>query len=614
MRRHTLTAGAVIFLAAMAWLTFTLMSLSDQSLPDENSWEDSGIGIDIITHEYDEAAGLTEADPGEGPLLQEKERINPAVPEEMNRFRIVALNLEDESPIEGVRITVQDWDTSTFFAEEITDANGCAEFDLRHVEKVRYFYVTGFKLGYTLEETWLKSEDTADELYLTPGTPLFGRVILASSGCPVEGAVIELDQDDIWYPEKCIKSDREGRFVIPAVLDRWPFNIEATLDGYATAKKVNQTLSPGEEMVFVLGGVGVFEGCVRGPGREAVAGAEVWVKKPNAYSWEIDGRAHTGPDGRYRIVGFPVPETYVVYAMAEECDFALGQSPPLLVADALNPVRADLSLKPQKTALTVQVVDEQGAPIEKASVEICDSVWQLTQRNVGPDCESNYGKTNEQGLCTIAPMEPGDYRVCVGWVYGVSYHRSITLEKDRHVELRMVLPTGMEMTGTVWDPGGMPVSGLTVSFWLPEIDRDHSPYVPKRMWDNEEQGLRIAQTSTDDQGFFRFTRLPLECGTLKLGNRYAIDYKTLTYGALTVEGVSPEDGPLEITLPPPATIKGRLVPPPPPGGTRLTLWINHSGGIVDNFEPREDGGFEIKTPLTDTSFNLTFEVDNCLPI
>ncbi|MFH2000900.1 MAG: carboxypeptidase-like regulatory domain-containing protein [Planctomycetota bacterium] len=614
MLRHSMTVGAVILLAAIAWLTVTLMTSSQADLSNDKEGEGADRGIKIVTNGREEADDPLKTSAEDHETIPEKERIAPTLVPEKNRFRVNAVTDDDGQPIEGVRIRVKNWDVDVCYADALTDSKGCAEFDLRHVDKVRYFYITGFKVGCTVEEEWLAPEDTLAELRFTTGTPLYGRVTFASSGCPAEGAIVELDQDDIWYPDKFIKTDREGRFIIPVVLERCPFDIEVALDGYATARRIRQTLNSGEEMEFLLGDGGVIEGCVRGPGQAVLAGAEVWVKKPNACRWEIEGSAHTGLDGRFRIAGFQVPGTYTVHAVADDCDFALGQSPPVRVADAQSPVQLDLTLTPRKTALTVHVIDEQGKPVNRARVEIRTMGWDNTHRICGPEQKTNYAKTDEKGFCMFAPMEPGEYRVCAGWTYGVSFHRQVTLEKDRCAEVRFELPRCMELTGKVWDSAGVPVADLNVGFWLPQIDRSQSPYVSNRMWNDNDKGQRIAGTVTDEDGCFRFERLPLDRGTLKLGHLYLPDSASMTYAQATMEGVSPEDGPLEIILPLPGVLKGRLTPPPPQGHTQACLWKYPFGITVDNLKTGEDGGFEIKTAIIDAPFTLSFEIKDCRTI
>ena len=209
--------------------------------------------------------------------------------------------------------------------------NHQGEVVLLHSREARKYIVR--KIGYrtVFGNTW--GAETV-RVTLATGQPARGRVVLAGSGAPAEGARVSVRTLD--NPPKdvdiILRTDSDGWYTIAGLGDDRPVQLTANLRGYApVVRKANSGALP----TIVLGAGRRLEGFVTDASGTAlpgvavfvvVSGHDYFVSPPDlegpvtatgVFDKMLFGRALTDASGRYSIEGLDVPGVYTVVAIGD---------------------------------------------------------------------------------------------------------------------------------------------------------------------------------------------------------------------------------------------------------------------------------------------------------
>jgi protocatechuate 3,4-dioxygenase beta subunit len=256
--------------------------------------------------------------------------------------------------------------------------------------------------------------------------------------------------------------------------------------------------------------------------------------------------ARSGADGRYALRGLP-PQSY---RLAAEDDRYVAFSRTVTVAAGV-PETQDVPLV-RAAALTGRVVDEQGAPIEGASVSVSPSgenVFASFVRRLGGTGEVRSGK---DGSFRATRLRPGEgQRVDVRHddyaertIPGVSLAAGATRSG-----LTVVMRRGLVLRGVARDEDGKPLAGVEVTLSAARNLRAGRGGVSISMIGAGSQVRR----ETGPDGRFEFRGL--KAGDYSLSGRRAGFGRAIVDPAKVVEGPSE---PIALVLRPGATITGLL--------------------------------------------------------
>jgi hypothetical protein len=294
------------------------------------------------------------------------------------------------------------------------------------------------------------------ELYLTPESVLVGKVVLASSGEPVEGAVVSASG---WGPMGSARSDANGLFRIdqlgPGIYK--PRAESEELFGQA-AEQVHLGLGQtSDEVVIRVHPAVHIEGTVVVAGSEQpCTSGEVRLEAPESHYEQ----AQLDDEGHVEFRGVPPGEYSVTvscsnYVAADEYDkLAVEQTS---ITGIVWEVREGLSIRGV-------VVDESGQPLAKVPVRAAPVVAPDAARSQA----TNVGRQSEvDGSFELGGLLPGRYEVTsTGWRSrpGPLEPTLVELESGADVnDVRIVMPAVGSVRGRVLDESGKPVSGATIT-------------------------------------------------------------------------------------------------------------------------------------------------------
>jgi len=250
--------------------------------------------------------------------------------------RLKVVNALSGAPVEGAHASVLVFkgDDRDIRAGTV-DRRGEVELDEFHVAGPdRYTYNVALmvrKRGYVTTLKWLDYGSLPAAVSLTSGTPVRGTVVLADGHSAAGARVYAWDEDtrEEIARETCsidpyfadfISVDGRGRFEIDGVAPGRSFILCVVLPGYGVYRAVHEAQP---DISIRLGDGGTIEGRVFNARGIALANADVYVEPEQAdgdcdfglvTSSVVNTRTVTDAEGRYRVVGVPVPGRYVVTA------------------------------------------------------------------------------------------------------------------------------------------------------------------------------------------------------------------------------------------------------------------------------------------------------------
>lgn len=261
---------------------------------------------------------------------------------------------ESGSPIAGAQVS----DSFTYERSVLTDAQG--RFEIGGFDpEAEGAHLFARREGFIAIATWLPPRsdfaEVEHELKLERGVPLSGRV-LDPSGQPVAGVWVSFHshysepRNDTW-------TDAEGRFTLEHV-STGEQRLWLWRTGLAQLRHDLEIPITGlDGLEIVLPESHFIGGIVLGADGGPLAWTRIVAEDLSYEDRRIDGFAtYTGPDGRFRIDGFPAQPIRV-------SAYARGYTQVEQVADSLD--RDDLVLRPEPAAILAgRVVDAAtGEPI-----------------------------------------------------------------------------------------------------------------------------------------------------------------------------------------------------------------------------------------------------------
>jgi hypothetical protein len=272
--------------------------------------------------------------------------------------------------------------------ESVTDARG--RFRFGGLQRGRYDILAQSPKG----AAWITVEaDSAPvEIELEPGGQVVG-VVRDQDGHAMEGVEVALVREAISLATKTGKMGDYWFRDLPEGL----YDVAVRKRGYVDVSKEASLLGGQARVDVALSRKAVLQGTVHEANGEAVAG--------------VDVRAYC--QGRERDLGTPDAETrsdpkgaFRLEVAPGECRIGLGSGDlwRLTAKDVAAPAEVEL-VPPRRRSIQVEVVDEQGAPVPEALLEV---------RHWLDDLSAPAGKTGTDGRATLVglrTLEAGRYTV-----------------------------------------------------------------------------------------------------------------------------------------------------------------------------------------------------------
>ena len=174
----------------------------------------------------------------------------------------------------------------------------------------------------------------------------------------------------------------------------------------------------------------------------------------------------------------------------------------------------DVRVERKNTSIMVKVLDSENNP--KASVVVYP--WSIEGGFVFKDLrlrrQEIWQRTDEEGRCLFDPIRPGSYRMVIDFGKWTQYAECIVAREGQRVEHTIVLLEMGELTGTVKDLEGNPVSSIFVYFRFHEGAKNDDNLAWERIEYEELADGWFAGTRTDEEGRFHLTNLPMKPGFL----------------------------------------------------------------------------------------------------
>ncbi|MGA0870429.1 MAG: carboxypeptidase regulatory-like domain-containing protein, partial [Planctomycetota bacterium] len=316
--------------------------------------------------------------------------------------------------------------------------------------------------------------------------------------------------------------------------------------------------APTEGILIEFEEGGAIEGLVTGAGSRPLAAALIVAASIQAGSFKS---ASSTQEGRYRIDGL-APGQYIVFkSRMDEQSANIG-------LDLLANMRLkSVTVRPGRTARldvhdaaegTVRIhgtVRDAGQPVARAMVTA-----------LGTDREGVLGlgvranPTDAEGHFELVGMEPGDYFIQVTRFDGRPQQASMSIEVPDGVASHRVdldLPQS-SIAGRVVDSRGAPVARVQITAGVEDGAVDAAPGLLGLVMRNA-----IAQTRTDEDGFFRLDRIAAGRYRVVASGRGFGRVRESGFGQAVIEGVEvdgtfPTDG-LILALPRAGSITGVVV-------------------------------------------------------
>lgn len=610
MANKTLLFLALLILAVVVIVSFLWLNGEgpDSAWTPESDFESrESIGTAMDTPAEEPTMQVTVADPS-----KHVERVEPAEslpgPEE-KYVTVLVLEEGTELPIQGVRATLykQKKGRVDIVSEELTGADGRCKLSISGLEDAEYLHVPVFKPGYTTdtgyvfwdEDGW--SEDVI-ELRLNAGIPLSIEVLEASSRRPVNGAMIHLFQDRVesytlveWLTlgEWNFKTDEKGCCLIPAIRENRPFDLKVYHPDFAQVCRFNQFCKPDMETLILLGSGACIEGSVHIDGGIPLQGAVVKISEPECY--EFSGLTRTGEDGGFRVIGLDYGKRYEVETEVED----LGYLDTSVVTDKLrenrDPCRVDLIVKSIGTVLFVDVFDQDGQPMEELLVQVMK--WDERYKEFKTHKE---GKTDAEGRFRCFPLITGHALVKIGPdMWNCLARHKVNIIEDDETRIRSVIPSGKAIQGVVRHHDGRPAGDVRVCVY----SKDPLVGAPDD-WLARLRNELVRLVAPDEKGRFLVKALPFELVDLYITQDFYDPEDGVCSSELVLENVRIGTDDLDVTLPPPGTIKGKVHCDDRPDQIKILVW---RAGLIPSFGRFRTSGFTLDIPL-DSSGGFSFDL------
>jgi protocatechuate 3,4-dioxygenase beta subunit len=303
-----------------------------------------------------------------------------------------------------------------------------------------------------------------------------------------------------------------------------------------------------------------------GGGGDAPGGGVILIDDDPKGALRLEGQvldAHDEPVGGATVVlSSNPPRTTTTEDDGSFAFDALVGRPYQLVARApagvAGPITARLTAESPPVILklraasrvTVEVVDDKGAPVDGASIELR-----------GIDTQT---ATTVKGTATIAPVVPGWYGLAA-WAPGFARSYQWMQVAGDSTTARVALRRGARVSGRVVDETGAPIRGARVVFhgasdWSVQIDERRDGQL------------------TDGDG--RFTFDAIGAGSVRFDARHPA-YAPGSTAIVTLDGIMPLDN-VEIVMQEGATVAGTVVDKSgkPVASARVRIGVAGSGFIA----------------------------------
>ncbi|MFH0945125.1 MAG: carboxypeptidase-like regulatory domain-containing protein [Planctomycetota bacterium] len=518
----------------------------------------------------------------------------------------------DGSPVFAADCEVTDGYLGSVSGSGATDAQGLFSLPLRSLPADPFLVVR--KEGYLQVVRRVDAAQPAVWIQLEPGVPLRGMVLDGTTLEPLPGAGIEAfleaDFSELAYG---IRTDREGRFLIPGVPLSSPVNLAASLEGYRSTTQSGSFDAPVADLRLLLFRGAAVEGTVQDEDGRPVQDARVRLA---AVSREGEEREDGGFEeqatttdaaGCYRLETLGTPNWYVLQA-ASDLSGSARLGPFELLRDR-EVLRKDLRLVAGKTSLAVMALAEGGRPVAHLELQLTDPEGLPPRAEGSGEIEWERGFAYLNGVHLYAPLRPGRYRLVARAEGRPAQSVWVDVESGRRNEVTVVLPPGTLLVGVVRNESGEPLAGVPVEFIyaLDVIGEGGLLLAVERILDGEEEGLIPVLAATGKEGRFQMEGLPDRAGTVVVGERLVGEGSlSAPYATVVIENVVPGGAPLEVILKEAPRVIGRFEPPGQ--GVPASCLIQHEN-LMHGGELAVDaqGRFELHYPRPDALFDLVLD-------
>ena len=226
-----------------------------------------------------------------------------------------------------------------------------------------------------------------------------------------------------------------------------------------------------------------------------------------------------------------------------------GRSSARIAEAPLSPGETRDLVVPVATAATlrVEVADAEGMPIDAASVLV-----RPRGNDLGTHLQSQSARTDAQGTCTFASIDPGEYTIETT-MRGRAPERTevaLTRQNEPHV-VRVTLREGGSVTGVVHAPDGTPVAGARVAHH-PSESIPLLGDLAASLGPNYLNQVSRSGAETDEHGRFRLTGITDE-------DEFLVVAAHDDYAPGIARGAHIGDQDVVVTLQPQATVHGVVV-------------------------------------------------------
>ena len=243
----------------------------------------------------------------------------------------------------------------------------------------------------------------------------------------------------------------------------------------------------------------------------------------------ISRHARSDAEGRFSLKGLPAGEGMLTVQSENRVPFNETLTLPA-ASDAERVFTLDEGL-----SVVVRIVDDAGDPVPGVTLRLSPEQPDQERQRLSYHASDTRGESDADGTVTLRALTPGRYRVSVDAPehFGDFEPIEITAETERLDDL--VLQRGLEITGSVTEADGRPITGARV----------HAHAMPT----TAARGMQLSrQSETDAEGAFRIGGLPE--GTYRVSIRDAGTYEELA----TLSDVPAGEDELMVILAPNYTI------------------------------------------------------------
>lgn len=341
----------------------------------------------------------------------------------------------------------------------------------------------------------LSASERVVDVRLEEPLVLYGRVVDAESGTPLDGATVMVARS----PGYATSSDRAGTFELNARPTRADVYLWASARGYASAEPSTEAPAHGGpvELSIGLNPAAPLFGVVSDSAGEPVAGAAIWAERQGHgagadRSYYRPLRAVSGTDGAFSLADALYGSPYRLTVRAPGFPSAMVDVPPLERGAVAEPIRIVLS---EARRARGRVMDTEGRPVPGAEVRL-----RWPPENERPSHlldrldATEAATTNDAGEFRFPAVSEGEYEVRIAHAEYLTPGdaRAAVLGGQGDVDLGVfTVVRGAEIHGLVTGPDDEAVAGADV-----------------RVDDFRVEREQRRSTTTDLDGTFRLAGLP----------------------------------------------------------------------------------------------------------